>query len=115
MPGKGQISLNTYFEAFRKAIQLFGKTGNVRTIFIVGLETKKSLLEGVEAVCSLGVSPILSRFKAIEHTELEHMLSPSDKELYEIYKEVNLICEKYNIPLGPTCKYCEDNTIKLTE
>lgn len=114
MQGKGQISLDTYFAAFNEAVELFGKSGNVRTIFIVGLEPKKSLLAGIEAVCALGVSPILSRFKAIEGTELEHMLSPSDKELYEIYQEVNRICKKYNVPLGPTCKYCEDNTIKLT-
>ena len=114
MPGKGQIPLDTYWAAFREAVKLFGKSGNVRTIFIVGLEPKKSLLTGVEAVCSLGVSPILSRFKAIEGTELERMLSTSDKELYEIYQEVDKVCKKYNVPLGPTCKYCEDNTIKLT-
>lgn len=114
MPGKGQIPLETYFAAFKEATKLFGKTGNVRTIFIVGLEPKESLLQGVEAVCSLGVSPILSRFKAIEETELEYMLPPNDEELYEIYREVNKICKKYNVPLGPTCKYCEDNTIKLT-
>lgn len=114
MPGKGNIPLDTYFTAFIEATKLFGKSGNVRTIFIIGLEPSKSLLEGVEAVCSLGVSPILSRFKAIENTDLAHMLSPSDDELYNIYKSVNLICKKYNIPLGPKCKYCEDNTIKLT-
>lgn len=114
MPGKGRIPLETYFSAFIEATKMFGRSGNVRTIFVVGLESKKSLLEGVEAVCSLGVSPILSRFKTIDNTELEHMLPPSDKELYEIYLEVNKICEKYNVPLGPTCKYCEDNTIKLT-
>lgn len=114
MPGKGQIPLETYWATFNEAVKLFGKSGNVRTIFIVGLEPKKSLLTGIETVCSLGVSPILSRFKAIEGAELEYMISPSDKELYEIYQEVDSICRKYNVPLGPTCKFCEDNTIKLT-
>lgn len=114
MPGKGNIPLDTYFAAFNEATRLFGKSGNVRTIFIIGLEPQESLLYGVEAVCSLGVSPILSRFKAIEGTELEHMLSPNDNDLYDIYKRVSLICKKYNVSLGPQCKYCEDNTIKLT-
>ena len=114
MPGKGQIPLNTYKIAFEEATRLWGKTGNVRTIFIVGLESKESLLTGIEWACKLGVSPILSLFKPIEGTELSDLLPPSDAEIIDIYMRAINICHEYGLELGPSCHYCEDNTLKVT-
>lgn len=114
MPGKGQIPLDTYKMAFEEATRLWGKNGNVRTIFIVGLEPKESLLSGIEWACKLGVSPILSLFKPIEGTELSYLLPPSDAEIMDIYVSAINICNKYGIELGPSCHYCEDNTLKVS-
>jgi hypothetical protein len=114
MPGKGQISLNIYKSAFKEATLLWGKRGNVRTIFIVGLESKESLLAGIEWVCQMGVSPILSLFKPIKGTALSHLLPPSDAEIIDIYKNTLKICQKYGVELGPSCHYCEDNTLKVS-
>lgn len=114
MPGKGSISLKTYTSAFKEAVRLWGGTGNVRSIFIVGLESTDSLLEGIEYVCKLGVSPILSLFKPIEETPMSYLLPPSNQELLKIYLSTLKICKKYNIELGPTCSCCEDNTLKIT-
>lgn len=114
MPGKGSIPLEIYENAFKQAVTLWGKNGNVRTIFIVGLEPEQSLLAGVEYVCKLGVSPILSLFKPIKGTPLSHLLPPSDREILQICQSTEKICKQYSIPLGPTCHYCEDNTLKVT-
>ncbi len=114
MPGKGSISLNTYDNAFKKAVQLWGKTGNVRTVFIVGLESTHSLLEGVEHVCAMGVSPILSLLKGIQGTPMEYFLPPTDQEVLEIYHKVQNICSRYEIAQGPACRCCEDNTLKIS-
>lgn len=114
MPGKGALSLETYKTAFEKAVRLWGKNGKVRTIFIVGLEPKESFLKGVEFVCQLGVSPILSLFKPIAGTPLETLFTPSDSEIYDMLTKAKEICRKYNVPLGPTCHFCEDNTLKIT-
>lgn len=114
MPGKGKISLEIYKNAFEKSVSLWGNTGNVRTIFIVGLETKESLLKGIAYVSKLGVSPILSLFKPIAETPLAHLLAPSDKEIYEIYINALRICKENNVELGPACHCCEDNTIKVS-
>lgn len=114
MPGKGRITLDTYKSAFEEATRLWGKDGNVRTIFIVGLESKKSLLAGIEWTCQLGVSPILSLFKPIKGTVLSHLLPPSDSEIIDIYKCTLEICQNYGIDLGPSCHYCEDNTLKVS-
>lgn len=114
MPGKGNIPLTTYEAAFSESVRLWGRSGNVRTIFIIGLEPKESLLNGIEWVCKLGVSPILVLFKPIEGTPLSHMIAPSDKDILEIYEHALEICYKYNISMGPACHYCEDNTLKTS-
>ena len=114
MPGKGTIALDVYDTAFKKAVQLWGKTGNVRTVFIVGLESESSLLEGIKHVCALGVSPILSLLKGISGTPMEHFLPPSDQQLLEICHKVQEICHTYRVEQGPTCRCCEDNTLKIS-
>lgn len=113
MPGKGKISLQTYLEALEYAVTQWGKTGNVRSIFIVGLESSKSLLDGIETVCKIGVSPILTLFKPVQGTPLEHLMPPSDKEILYIVEKAEELCKKYGVTLGPNCICCEDNTLKL--
>ncbi|MCM1500509.1 MAG: ATP-grasp domain-containing protein [Clostridium sp.] len=114
MPGKGKIPLEVYRRAFKESVALWGNTGNVRTIFVVGLEPKESLLKGIEYVSKLGVSPILSLFKPIAGTDLSHLLAPCDEEIYEIYCRALCICKKNNVELGPSCHCCEDNTLKVS-
>lgn len=114
MPGKGAISLTTYEDAFRAAVELWGRTGNVRTIFIVGLEPAESLLEGVAHVAEMGVSPILSLLRPIEETPLRGLLAPRDEEVWEIYQAAKAICARQGVSLGPACPCCEDNTLKIS-
>lgn len=114
MPGKGAIPLDVYINAFKKAVLLWGNNGSVRTMFVVGLESSKSLLNGIEAVCKLGVSPTLSLFKPIPKTEMENYLPPSNKDIYLICKEAMKICKSYGVQFGPHCKYCEDNVLKVS-
>ena len=113
MPGKGVIPLEVYDAAFKASVGLFGK-GNVRSMLILCLESIESFLAGIEYLCSLGVYPTLSLFKPIEGTPLEKYIPPSNKEILDIYKEVEKICNKHNVNLGPSCRYCEDNTIKIS-
>lgn len=114
MPGKGAIPFSTYENAFRTATELWGRTGNVRTIFIVGLETSDSLLRGVAYVAKMGVSPILSLFRPIEGTPLESYLAPSDAEIWNVVQQAKAICRQYGVSLGPECPYCQDNTLKIS-
>jgi hypothetical protein len=114
MPGKGAISLYEYEKAFVEAVNLWGSDGNVRTAFIIGLEPKESLLRGIDFVCKLGVWPILSLLKPVEGTPLAHMLPPSDEDVFAICREVEAICQYHDVGLAPTCRCCEDNTLKIT-
>jgi len=114
MPGKGMLPLHAYKAAFREAVAIWGRDCKVRSAFIVGLEPVETLLEGIEYICQLGVSPILSLFKPIPGTPMEYMLPPSNKEIAEICYEAERICRKYDIELGPSCRCCEDNTLKVS-
>lgn len=114
MPGKGSLSLDLYDAAFQEAVKLWGNTGNVRTVFIVGLENRISLFRGLEHVCKLGVYPILSLLRGIDGTPLAHCLPPQDKEIIEIYHMARNICQSFRMDLGPSCHYCEDNTLKIS-
>ena len=102
-----------YFDAFDEAVTLWGRTGNVRTLFIAGLETKESLLQGIEAVCAHGVMPILSVFRALNNTIMEDNVPPSNEWLYDLYAKGEAICNRYNLHLGPSCPACQNNTLSL--
>lgn len=113
MPGKGAIPRKRYLEALERASELWGKTGSVRSAFVVGLEPKESLLEGVEAVCRTGAAPILSVFRPIPGTEGERMVPPENAFLLTVYQEVVSICKRYGLVPGPTCVSCQNNTLSL--
>jgi len=114
MPGKGAIPLSDYESAFRAAVRLWGAQGNVRTVFMVGLEPKASLLEGIKFVCQLGVAPILSLFKPVADTPLEGLYPPSDDEILDTIRKTKEICSLYGLAMGPACHCCEENTLKIT-
>ena len=114
MPGKGIISLEDYAKAFERAVELWGNTGQVRSALIVGLESSKTFLQGVEWLCKQGVSPMLSPFRPYYHTDFENRLPAEDEEILRLYYEAKKICDAYGMILGPSCADCEDNTIKVT-
>ena len=88
---------------------------NVRTAFIVGLDTEKGLMEGVSHVLSLGVSPILSIFRPCAGTPYQWMMPPSCERLYEIYRSISKECKKYKNQPGPDCIFCQNNTLAIPE
>lgn len=115
MPGKGFISLEKYEKALRKAVELLGNNGAVRSAFVVGLESMESLLSGVDFVCKLGAAPIFSVFRPIPFTEMENVNPPSNQWLFEAYSRAEKICESYALKLGPSCPYCQNNTLSFDE
>ncbi len=111
MPGKGQISLNVYFEIFKESTKLWGKSGNVRSALIVGLNNTESLLEAVKMLCKNGVQPMLSIFRPMENTKLYPIVPPSNTELLDIYYKAQRICMEYGLKLGPSCDACKNNML----
>jgi radical SAM protein (TIGR04043 family) len=72
MPGKAEVSLETYFEAFARAVEVFGR-GQVTTYILAGLgDTDAQILSMAERLIALGVYPFVVPFVPIAGTPLEH-------------------------------------------
>ena len=115
MPGKGKIPKEHYFSVFNKSIEIWGDTGNVRSLLIYGFDLFDSFLNGVETLCQNGVEPIISVFRPLNGTPLENAVPPSTIELFALYQCCQQIVEKYSLILGPDCKECQNNTLSYTE
>jgi len=114
MPGKGFIPIEQYFLAFQESIKYFGTSGNVRSMFIIGLEPKNSLLEGIRKVCSIGVAPMLSALRPMPLTKMNTVITNNVNTLISLYYEAEEICSHHNLSLGPLCPQCQNNTISIS-
>jgi len=114
MPGKGKIPLGAYMDALSYAVRLCGRTGDVRTAFVVGLEPKESLLAGVDAVSRIGAAPILSAFRPVPHTPMANRCPWPSETLYAITVEASVTAERHGMKLGPSCIACQNNTLNVS-
>ena len=87
-PGKAEISIDRYFEAFRYAVDIFGRN-QVSTYIIVGLgDTEESIVEGCRQVAELGVYPFVVPLRPIMGTPLENVRAPDPELMERIYIQV---------------------------
>ena len=113
MPGKGSIPLKNYSDVLDFAVELWGSSGSVRSILIVGIEPLDDTIKGVEFLAAKGVLPILSPFRPIPGTPLHNHPPAASELLYEAWDKGQEIAEKYGLTLGPTCIACKNNTISM--
>lgn len=113
MPGKGNLSLNNYFDALQKSTVYFGKTGNVRSMIICGFDDIQTFLSGIEKLAQMGVAPIISVFRPMPNTVFENHIAPDNNYLYNIFIKSEEICKKYKLKLGPSCSACQNNTLSF--
>src|SRR5712672_1724777 len=84
MPGKAQVSLDRYFEAFAAAAPVFGR-GQVSTYILAGLgDSKEAILATCERLIALGVYPFIVPFVPISGTPLESHPPPTPAFMHEI-------------------------------
>lgn len=90
-PGKAQISLDRYFEAFERAVEIFGRN-QVSSYLIVGLgETPASIIEGCRRLAEIGVYPFVVPLRPIIGTPLQDNLAPDPALMEHIYRQVAAI------------------------
>ena len=112
-PGKyNEIGLDGYLDALEYAVGIFGPI-NTRSITVVGLEPAQSTIDGVRLLASIGVMPILSPFRPMAGTEMEHHDRASADELWQITLEATDAANQHGVPLGPTCIPCQANTLTM--
>ena len=84
MPGKAQVSLERYFEAFAAAVPVFGR-GQVSTYILAGLgDSQEAILDDLpRRLIALGVYPFVVPFVPISGTPLESHPPPSPAFMHE--------------------------------
>jgi radical SAM protein (TIGR04043 family) len=84
MPGKAQVPLERYFEAFAAAVPVFGH-GQVSTYILAGLgDSKETILTTSERLIALGVYPFVVPFVPISGTPLESHPAPTPAFMHGI-------------------------------
>lgn len=110
MPGKGKIPLKQYENALKESSKYFG-VENTRSMLLIGLDSQQSILDGIKFLCDIGVTPMISPFRAMYHTELSNYVPPTIGYIYDTFLKAKTICDDYGITLGPKCKFCQNNTL----
>jgi radical SAM protein (TIGR04043 family) len=88
LPGKSELSLDQYYEAFKQAVSVFGR-GQVSTYLLAGLgDSAASLIACSETLIGLGVYPFVVPFVPISGTPLEHHPTPSTDFMVQVYSAV---------------------------
>lgn len=77
MPGKAQVSVERYFEAFAAAVPVFGR-GQVSTYILAGLgDSREDILAVCHRLTRMGVYPFVVPFVPISGTPLESHPTPT--------------------------------------
>jgi radical SAM protein (TIGR04043 family) len=77
MPGKAQVPLSRYFDAFDAAVAVFGR-GQVSTYILAGLgDSRDAILATCQKLIALGVYPFVVPFVPISGTPLESHPPPT--------------------------------------
>ena len=88
MPSKSSVPLDTYFDAFRKAVSVFGRN-QVSTYVILGMGEDPDLtLEGCRRAAGMGVYPFVVPLRPLRGTMLEHAQPPSTAYMEQMYGKV---------------------------
>nr|WP_211875661.1 MSMEG_0568 family radical SAM protein [Plastoroseomonas arctica] len=84
MPGKAQLGIDRYMQAFAAAVPVFGR-GQVSTYILAGLgDTAEAILDIASRVAALGVYPFVVPFVPISGTPLESHPAPSPDFMHSI-------------------------------
>jgi len=88
MPGKAEVSIERYLDAFTAAVAVFGR-GQVSTYLIAGLgDRPASLLAMAERLCALGVYPFVVPFTPIASTPMAGHAPPASATMQSLYAAV---------------------------
>jgi radical SAM protein (TIGR04043 family) len=94
LPGKARTSVDYYFAAFRRAVELFGE-GQVSSYIIVGLgESVESIIAGSQRLVDIGVFPFIVPLRPILGTEMQDVPAPSPQTMTNIYEAVTEMLER---------------------
>jgi radical SAM protein (TIGR04043 family) len=106
LPGKARTSVDHYFAAFRRAVELFGE-GQVSSYIIVGLgESEESIIAGSQKLIDIGVFPFIVPLRPVLGTEMQDVPAPSPQTMTSIYEAVSEMLEHRGMNQADTKAGC---------
>lgn len=88
MPGKAEVPVSHYFDAFEAAVKVFG-WGQVSTYLLAGLgDSIETLVEACDRLIALGVYPFVVPFVPITDTPLANHPAPKADFMVALYQQV---------------------------
>ena len=91
MPGKAEISVSYYIEAFKAAVEVFG-SGQVSTYLLAGLgDSEEALITISRELVDIGVYPFVVPFVPVGGTPLENHPTPDKDFMQRVLAEVGRI------------------------
>lgn len=97
MPGKAEVPVSVYLDAFAQATRVFGR-GQVSTYILAGLgDTHQEILEMCERLIGLGVYPFVVPFVPITGTALEDEPPPEPRFLHELLDGVAELLARHQL------------------
>lgn len=88
MPGKAEIPVSYYLEAYGAAVEVFGR-GQVSTYLLAGLgDSRETLIEAARQLIEIGVYPFIAPFVPITGTQLENHAPPTSGFMISVLRPV---------------------------
>ena len=89
IPGKAEVPVSLYLEAFSAAVGVFGR-GQVSSYILAGLgDSRAAILDMCERMIALGVYPFVVPFVPIAGTPLAHHPTPEPEFMASLLSEVS--------------------------
>lgn len=106
MPGKAQVPVERYFDAFAAAVPVFGR-GQVSTYVLAGLgDTAQAILAAAEKLIALGVYPFVVPFVPISGTPLESHPPPSPAFMHAVLRPLAAMLRAAGLDAGKSKAGC---------
>lgn len=112
-PGKsGSVSHDDFFSAIKKAVRIFG-AGNVYGVFVMGLEPRITLLEGIRALSEIGANVVPFVWSPNPGSILEGHRAPTADWFVDTILAAAEIVHRAGVPSGTTnhCYRCDGNSL----
>jgi radical SAM protein (TIGR04043 family) len=94
MPGKAEVPIAYYFQAFAAAVKVFG-WGQVSTYLLAGLgDDLNTLVATCDRLVQLGVYPFVVPFVPIGGTPLANHAPPSSEFMFDLYHQVGTVLRR---------------------
>lgn len=97
MPGKAEVSVERYFEAFEAAVEIFGRA-QVSTYILAGLgDTEEEIVSVAERLIRVGVYPFVVPFVPISGTPLENHPQPDGLMVSRVLDAIGELLDQHRM------------------